>query len=65
MEEEILSGPGKGQRLAEEDWSRMLDRYYEIHGWDRDRGWPTKEKMKELSLAEMMAKLAAAGKDLL
>lgn len=64
MEEEISSGPGKGQRLAEADWSRMLDRYYEIHGWDRERGWPTRKKLQELGLGETLAKLAAAGKDL-
>jgi aldehyde:ferredoxin oxidoreductase len=30
----------------------MLDEYYQLRGWDPETGWPTKEKLAELSLGE-------------
>ncbi len=51
--EPILNGPRKGQKLNREKWSKLLDRYYEIHGWDRETGWPTEEILKELGLEDI------------
>jgi aldehyde:ferredoxin oxidoreductase len=31
-------------------WNRMLDRYYELHGWDKKTGKPLKETIKRLQL---------------
>ena len=28
----------------------MLDEYYQLRGWDPETGWPTREKLEELSL---------------
>ena len=28
----------------------MLDRYYELHGWDLKSSWPTEKVLKELEL---------------
>jgi aldehyde:ferredoxin oxidoreductase len=30
----------------------MMDEYYRLRGWDPETGWPTKEKLAELSLDE-------------
>jgi aldehyde:ferredoxin oxidoreductase len=47
LEEPLPEGPAKGHvvRLSE-----MLPEYYQLRGWD-ENGVPTKEKVKELSLA--------------
>jgi aldehyde:ferredoxin oxidoreductase len=35
----------------------MLDRYYQLRGWDRVTGRPGDEKLKELGLAEVIDRL--------
>lgn len=42
----------------------MLDRYYEVRGWDRASGFPSKTKLKELGLEEVAEELVSMGKDL-
>jgi len=39
-----------------EEWNKMLDRYYELHGWDED-GIPTTEKLNALGLEEVAEKI--------
>lgn len=53
MEEPIKSGPLKGEQLLREDWDRLLDDYYDCHGWDRETSWPTRKKLKALDLEEL------------
>ena len=36
--------------LTEKDMDQMLDDYYDERGWDRDRGAPTLEKLRDLGL---------------
>lgn len=60
MEEPIKSGPLKGELLRQDDWDKMLDEYYELHGWDRHTSWPTKEKLEELDLSECIERLEEA-----
>ena len=50
MEEPIKSGPLKGELLRKPDWDRMLDEYYDCHGWDRKTSRPTRGKLTELEL---------------
>ena len=57
MEEPIKSGPLKGEILIRNDWDKMLDEYYHLHGWDQKTSWPTKEKLKELDLQECIKRL--------
>jgi aldehyde:ferredoxin oxidoreductase len=47
--EPLKQGASKGlaARAAE-----MLDEYYWLRGWDPETGWPTQEKLEELSLGE-------------
>jgi aldehyde:ferredoxin oxidoreductase len=32
-------------------YEQMLDEYYEIRGWDKKTGIPTKEKLQQLNIA--------------
>ena len=57
MEEPSLSGPYKGQRITEEELNKMLDEYYELRGWDVKTGIPTKEKLEELGLKDVIKEL--------
>lgn len=37
----------------------LLDTYYDLRGWDRDNGWPTKAKLVELGLGDVADALYA------
>ncbi len=39
----------KGTRMDKKKWEKMLDEYYELHGWDMN-GMPTKGALKTLGL---------------
>jgi aldehyde:ferredoxin oxidoreductase len=43
------SMPTEGEKLSQQDLSKMLDDYYEARGWD-DNGLVTSQKLKELDL---------------
>jgi aldehyde:ferredoxin oxidoreductase len=62
MEEPIRSGPLRGECLKREDWDKMLDEYYTLHGWDPLTSWPMKEKLVELDLKECIGRLDQARK---
>ncbi|MEM1884975.1 MAG: aldehyde ferredoxin oxidoreductase C-terminal domain-containing protein, partial [Candidatus Jordarchaeales archaeon] len=53
--EPLPSGPFKGVKLDLEKYEHMLDMYYELRGWSRD-GIPTKEKLEELGILELVEK---------
>ena len=44
------SGPLKGRVASKEHTKRLLDEYYELRGWDVNKGVPTKQKLIELGL---------------
>ncbi|MFC2002466.1 aldehyde ferredoxin oxidoreductase family protein [Chloroflexota bacterium] len=62
MFEAIPSGPAKGQYLDFSKFERMLDEYYELHGWEKESGLPTGEKLESLGLGEVAEKLEKWGK---
>ncbi|GAB1477134.1 hypothetical protein MASR2M70_19700 [Bacillota bacterium] len=35
-----------------QDFEGLLDEYYEAHNWNKDTGYPQKEKLRELGLEE-------------
>jgi len=39
----------------------MLDEYYEVRGWDRATGWPTRTKFESLGLGDVAERLAKDG----
>lgn len=57
--EPMPDGIGKGQTVKLEP---MLDEYYKYRGWDKGTGFPTKTKLLELGLDDVIDKLDSAGK---
>ena len=48
---------GQYSKVAEcaiKDYEQMLDEYYEARGWDRKTGIPTKEKLQQLGLGDLV-----------
>jgi aldehyde:ferredoxin oxidoreductase len=62
MEEPVKSGPYQGYRCEKEEWDRMLDEFYALHGWDRETGLQTRTCLVELGLDEVARRLKKAGK---
>jgi aldehyde:ferredoxin oxidoreductase len=52
-EDPIKSGPTAGHVVRPEDYAKMLADYCEIRGWD-ERGVPTKAKLQELGLDDLV-----------
>ena len=42
----------------------MLDEYYDLHGWEKKTGWPTKKTLINLGLQQILEKLMQQGIDL-
>lgn len=49
LEEPIVDGPSKGNKISVEEMNLMLDDYMKARGWTSD-GVPTPEKLKELGI---------------
>jgi len=47
--EPVPEGPAKGHKIDPAGFNKMLDEYYELHGWDRN-GRPTEEGLKKLEI---------------
>ena len=56
--------PGKddGVMLDRERFGPLLDKYYELSGWDPTTGWPTRAKLDELGLSDVADVLQAEEK---
>jgi len=52
------TGPLKGRVASREKIYRLLDEYYELRGWDKETGIPTKRRLVELKLAHVANELA-------
>ncbi|MBA1333612.1 MAG: Tungsten-containing aldehyde:ferredoxin oxidoreductase [Firmicutes bacterium] len=50
LNQPLPEGPGKGQIIGQETMDRMLDEYYELRGWDKETGVPTKETLERMGL---------------
>jgi aldehyde:ferredoxin oxidoreductase len=60
MKEPIKEGPGKGMKA--EDWfDRLLDEYYDYHGWDKKTSLPTRAKLEALELYDVLEVLEKEG----
>jgi len=51
--EKMPEGQARGHVVSDEIYNTMLNEYYEVRGWDRD-GRPTKERLQELSLDDLI-----------
>ncbi|MFB0504523.1 MAG: aldehyde ferredoxin oxidoreductase C-terminal domain-containing protein, partial [Candidatus Bathyarchaeia archaeon] len=56
--------PGKddGIILDRKRFLKLMDKYYELRGWNKTNGWPTREKLEELNLREIADVLEAIGR---
>jgi len=56
--------PGKddGVVLDRKRFLKLMDRYYELRGWNKTNGWPTRNKLEELGLKEIADGLEAIGR---
>jgi aldehyde:ferredoxin oxidoreductase len=57
MEDPLPDGPAKGMVNRLETMERMKDSYYGLRGWDQARGLPTREKLEELELEDLIPDL--------
>ncbi len=53
-DEPLPEGPGKGMVLARDKLNMYLDTYYDLRGWDKTTGKPTREKLSELGLEDLI-----------
>jgi aldehyde:ferredoxin oxidoreductase len=60
-QEPIMGGPAKGVVLSRAKMNRLLDEYYDLREWDRERGVPTKKKLIELDLDYVANELSKKG----
>jgi len=62
MEEPVRSGPYKGYRCEKENWDKMLDEFYDLHGWDRETGLQTRTSLMKLGMENVVHELEMAGR---
>ncbi|MFC2059825.1 aldehyde ferredoxin oxidoreductase family protein [Chloroflexota bacterium] len=60
--EPLPEGPAKGAMLDRDAVEQRLDEYYDLRGWDKKTGLPTREKLTELGLGDVADNLLALGK---
>ncbi|MFC1980974.1 aldehyde ferredoxin oxidoreductase family protein [Chloroflexota bacterium] len=61
-EEPLPEGSAKGAVLSRDSIEQLLDEYYELRGWDKRTGLPTKEKLIDLGLHDIAKDLLKRGK---
>jgi len=53
FEQPLSKGRYKGAVLDKEKFEQMKDEYYQLRGWDKETGIPTREKLEELGLKDV------------
>ncbi|MFC2105914.1 aldehyde ferredoxin oxidoreductase C-terminal domain-containing protein [Candidatus Bipolaricaulota bacterium] len=61
-EKPLTEGSARGTALSMDKVSRLLDEYYELMGWDKQSGLPTRRKLVELGLEEVADEFEYIGK---
>jgi aldehyde:ferredoxin oxidoreductase len=51
--EPLPEGPATGAVISKDEIKRLLDEYYELRGWDKERGIPTRQKLIDLGLGDL------------
>jgi aldehyde:ferredoxin oxidoreductase len=62
LEDPVRSGRYAGEKCDREKWDAMLDRFYELHEWNKATGLQTKCLLEKLDLAEVARMLERKGK---
>jgi aldehyde:ferredoxin oxidoreductase len=52
----------EGIRLDEDKFTKALEELYTLRGWDTGTGWPTKAKLQELRLKNIVKELEKRGR---
>jgi len=60
--EPLRRGKMDGWKLDMDKWNRMLDEYYEMHGWDKETGYPKRSTLEKLGLGYVADELEKRGK---
>jgi aldehyde:ferredoxin oxidoreductase len=60
--EPIPEGKLSGWKLDENKFNKVLDEYYELHGWDKETSYPTRETLVNLGLKYVADELGKNGK---
>ncbi|MFX0198293.1 MAG: aldehyde ferredoxin oxidoreductase family protein [Candidatus Hodarchaeota archaeon] len=60
LKEPVKSGRYKGFVLSRQEYDKMLDEYYQLHGWDSDSGLQTRKCLENLDLANVADDLESA-----
>ncbi|MHA1712027.1 MAG: aldehyde ferredoxin oxidoreductase family protein [Candidatus Freyarchaeota archaeon] len=61
MEEPLPDGPYKDETFPKDMLDKMLDHWYELRGWNKETGVPTRGKLKELKLEYVANELETLG----
>ena len=51
-----------GEVATWEEWNDLVDLYYDVKGWDKETGWPTREVYEKYGLKYIADELEALGK---
>ncbi len=62
MNEELSDFPGEGVINSLEKMDPLLDRYYEMHGWDKKTSWPRRDTLNSLDLMDVADELSVENK---
>jgi len=62
LQEPIKTGNLAGWRIDKDKYNRMLDEYYDLHGWDRETSYPKRQTLIDLGLEYVADDLAKIGK---
>jgi len=62
INEPIKSGPYTGYKCDKQKFDEMLDRFYQLNGWDQETGLQTYDCLQNLELEDVATKLQKAGK---
>ena len=62
LAEAIPTGPMAGWKIDAAKYNRMLDEYYDLHGWDKSTSFPTREALVRLGLGYAAEDLEKIGK---
>ena len=60
--EPLRKGKMDGWTLDMDKWNEMLDIYYDLHGWDRETGYPKRSTLEKYGLGYVADELAQIGK---
>lgn len=54
MEDPLPGGSAEGMVVEKDLFEGLKDAYYACRGWDKENGYPTKAKLEELDLADLL-----------